>query len=915
MGKNLRSRTCYRVLSPDLSEDPETVYGNAMLSALRRLLAYFRRNRLDDDLAEEIRHHLELRTQALIDSGVAPAEAVREARRQFGNVTAIRERTRDQWGGSSVDTLIQDVRYGLRMIRKAPGFSAVAIASLAVGIGASTVLFSFANSFLFRPVQAASPEQLISLFTSGFEGGLYGGSSYADYETFRAVPVFNGLLASRRAEATLSSAERPDVVRGLLVSGDYFDVLGLQPSLGRFFRAEENQTPGTHAVIVLSHDAWRRRFGADPAIAGRVIELSGQPFTVIGVGPPRFGGTHIEDMADFFVPAMMGEVISPVRDLLRDRRQRSFRILGRLKAGVTLPQASAALQVTAAELLRQDPVAWRNRAGRGRVVAALPETAARFAGAGPGTVTAIFSSVMAGVVALLTIACVNVATVLLGRATIRRKEIAVRLALGASRRRLVRQLLTECALLATAGGALGLMIAQSVAALFLRFRPDGVPVFDLTLDYRILLFSIGASLLTVVLFGLAPALQTTRADVNAELKDAARTVRVRGFRFGLRACLVVVQVAVSLALMIGAALMLRSSHAGQTEDPGFRRADVLSVGINLSTVPNRDGAHARFYQDAVRSVAQIPGVERVALAALVPMDGSNSQTTIRIAEGGSPISTSPDINIVGAGYFALLDIPVKQGREFTAADRDSSPPVAVVNETMARYFWNGEPVGKGFTDENTNEQVHIVGVVRDLRHRSFGEVPMPMVYFCATQRSRARMTLHVRTTAPPRVIAPVVQRTLHEIERSAGLTHAETMKEYFDRVTLPQRLGAGGAMATAGLELALSVMALYGVIAFTASQRRREIGLRMALGASSRSVITLIMREGLLLTAVGIVLGVGVALLGGVALRSLLIGIGPADPVSFGGAVLVLLIVGAAASYVPARSALSVDPSTALRSE
>jgi predicted permease len=361
--------------------------------------------------------------------------------------------------------------------------------------------------------------------------------------------------------------------------------------------------------------------------------------------------------------------------------------------------------------------------------------------------------------------------------------------------------------------------------------------------------------------------------------------------------------------------MLRSAHAGRTEDPGFRRHDVLSVALDLSTVPDRDGAHARFYQDAVRSAAALPSVERVALAALVPLDGSNSQVTFQVAGSRSPISTSPDINIVGPGYFALLDIPVTQGREFTATDRRSSPPVAVVNETMARAFWNGDPVGKALTDERTGEHLHVVGVVRDLRHRSFAEEPTPMVYFCAEQRSRARMTLHVRTSVPPRAIAPALHRVLHEIERSAGLTPVETMTEYFDRVTLPQRLGAAAAMAVAGLELALVVMALYGVIAFAASQRRREIGLRMALGASSRSVMALIMREGLLLTVAGVVLGVGLALLAGAALRSLLIGIGPADPVSFGGGVLVLLLVGAVASYVPARRALSVDPSTALRSE
>ena len=494
-----------------------------------------------------------------------------------------------------------------------------------------------------------------------------------------------------------------------------------------------------------------------------------------------------------------------------------------------MTEANAAFRVLAADLHRQDPAAWTDRAGRARVVTAMPETAARFAGEGPGFVIAMFTGLIAGVVALLAIACVNVATVLLARATTRRKEIAVRLAMGASRGRVIRQLLTECALLAAAGGVLGLLIAQSVAALFLRFRPDEAPAFDLTLDYRILLFGIAASLVTVVLFGLAPALQTTRPDVNAELKDTTRPVRLRGLRFNLRSGLVVIQVALSLAFVIGAALMVRSSHAGRTEDPGFRREGVFSIGINLSTIPDRGGAHARFYQEATRSVAAIPGVDRVALAGLVPMDGSNSQTTLRMPWG----STSPDINEVGPGYFALLDIPIKKGREFTTDDHESSPRVALVNETMAQRAWHGDAVGKVFTVDNTNELFQVVGVVGDLRHRSFAEAPIPMVYFSAAQRSRPRMTLHVRTPVPPRVIASRRAEGPPR-DRSLGrLTLPETMTEYVDRVTLPQRLTAAGAIATGGLELTLAVMALYGVISFTASQRRREIGLRMALGASS----------------------------------------------------------------------------------
>ena len=821
---------------------------------------------------------------------------------------------RKAWGGSIIQSLMTDVRYGVRMIRKAPGVSAVAIVSLAVGIGASTVLFSVANAVLFRPMHAERPEQVLQLFTSNTDGSRYGSSSYADYQALRDLPVFDGLAASTRATATWNESDRRDVVDGLLVSANYFDMLGLQPWRGRFFRLEEGRTD-SEAVVVLSHTAWQRRFVGDEATVGRIIELNGHSFTIIGVAPPGFAGTSIEHAADFFVPATMQHVISPGADLIGNRRARVFRVYGRLGSSVSLRQAEAALSVTATQLLAHDPDAWRDQHGRGRAMTLLPEITARFVGAPAGSALVLFSSVIAGVITLLAIACVNVATVLLARASTRRKEIAVRLAIGASRRRLLCQLLTECALLAAAGGALGLAIAQSVAVLFVRFRPDGVPPFDLTIDYRILLFSLGASVLTVVLCGLAPALQTTRPDVNAELKDTTRPVRFRGWRFGLRSGLVVTQVALSLALVTGSALMLRSLQATHTEEPGFRRDGVLSVGLDLSAIPDRNGAHARVYDDAVRSVAALPGVERVALAALVPLDGTNRQTMMQIAGDGSPISMAPDINVVGPGYFALLDIAVTRGREFTSADSRWSPGVAVVNERMAREYWNGDALGKVLTIERTGESLQIVGVVRDLRHRSFAEEPKPMVYFSAQQHPGARMTLHVRTAAPPQAIGPAIHGVLRDINRAAGITPVEAMHAYFERVTLPQRLGAAGAMALSVLELALVVMALYGVIAFAAAQRTREIGVRLALGATARSVLVLIMREGMLLTAVGVILGLGLAVLAGAGLSSLLVGIGPVDPVSFGAAVVAVLLVGAGASYVPARRALSVDPSNALRTE
>jgi predicted permease len=882
---------------------------------IRRLQALFRRNRLDDELAEEIRNHIEHRRRSLVDDGMAPEQAAYEARRQFGNVGLVRERAREHWGGSLIDSILQDLRYGLRLIVKAPMFTMVAISSLALGIGASAILFGLASSFMFRPIHAANAGQIVQLFTSNRDGSLYGGSSYADYEMYRDAGVFSGLLASMRTTATLSDLERPETVDGLLVSGNYFDVLGLRPSLGRFFRPEENQVPGRNPVVVLSDDAWRRRFGADPAIVGRPIELSGTVLTVIGIAPPRFAGTSVENVAEFFAPAMMQSALATDEDLLKNQNARVATVLGRLGAGVTHERADAAFRVLAARLASAEPKAWLDANGHARVVSVLPELDARFVGAPRGTALAIISSLTATVTILLAIACVNVATVLLARASVRRKEIAVRLAMGASRRRLIRQMLTECTLIAAAAGTLGLAITQAAAALFTRFRPDGVPAFDLTIDARILLFSVGASMLTVFFFGLAPALQSTRPDVNAELKGAGRTVRVGRRRFNLRAGLVVVQVATSLALVAGAALMFRSARAALTIDPGFRRDQVVNVGIDLSTVPDRDGAHLRLFQEAVRTVAALPGVERASLAALVPLDGSNMQARFRIVDGTKADTIIPDINMVSSGYFALLDIPVRQGREFTAADISAAPGVAVVNESMAREYWNGAAIGHTVIDDDTNAPLRIVGVVRDVRHRSFGEAPRPMLYLSASQFARRRMTLHVRSAVPPGELAQAVQRSLRNLDRAAGFGAAETMDEYLARMTMEQRLGAAGAIAMGALELALAVMAIYGVIAFAASERRREIGLRLALGASGRDVVSMLMRDGLVLAGSGVVVGLGIAIAGGVALESELIGVSSMDPVSLFGPAVLLVVVAAVASYIPARRALTVDPSTVLKSE
>jgi predicted permease len=888
------------------------------MMVITRLLSHLRRNRLDDEQAEEIAQHIELRRQSLVDDGMDPREAEWEARRQFGNVAGIQEETRDLRIFPALDTIVRDVQYGWRVIMKSPGFSAVAIVSLAVGIGASSVIFSFANAFLFRPLPGTHPSPLMRVFTSNASGPLYGSCSYPDYQDLRdRTSVFSDLLAYRRAKATLSDSGQSAMMPGALVSANYFGVLGLRPSLGRFFLPEENRSPGTHAVVVLSDDAWRRRFGSDPHIVGRTIGLNGHGFTVVGIGPRNFAGISFDEGAEFFVPVMMERAISPGADTLRRRRDRGYTVLGRLQTGGSPAEAGTAVRLLASQLFLQYPLEWRNNRGLGRTFTVLPEIEARFAGAPEGTWLGLFSGVMAGAVVLLGIACVNVAMVLLARAAARRKEIAVRLALGASRRRVVRQLLTECALLAAAGGALGLVVAQWAAALVATWRPAEVPALDLTLDYRVVLFTAGASILTLFLFGLAPALQTTRPDVNAELNDRTSPVRIRRFRFGLRDGIVIVQVTVSFVLVVGAALMLRSAWTGLREDPGFRRDGIFNVKIDLSTTTGDADSRNRFYRAAVESVTALPGVEHAALAALVPLDGSNRTMAMTARADALMNDAVVDVNVVGPGYFRLLDTPVVQGREFSPDDREGAPLVAVVNETMARRFWGDTALGKVFARRDLPGDIEVVGVVRDVRNRSLAESVIPIVFFPAGQSDEARMTLHVRTSAPPRLVAESVHRVLHELDPTAGLSAAETMTEFMQFVTLPQRLGGAGAAAAAVLELSLVAMALYGVIAYTTTQRTREIGLRIALGASSRSVARLIVMDGLALAGVGIAVGMAGALAAGPLVESggLLIGVSPIDPISFGVACVVLLTVACGASYLPARRALRVDPATALRSE
>jgi predicted permease len=825
-----------------------------------------------------------------------------------------------------MQTLIQDLRYGARMLWKQPGFTLIVALTLSLGIGANGVIFSLVNALLLRPLPVEKPEQLAAVYTSDFSSGDFGATSYLDYVDFRdRNRVFAELAAYQPPQPlSLNIDGTNERMFGEIVSGNYFSTLGLKPSLGRGFLPEEDRTPGERSVAVISHKLWQTRFGGDPATVGRSVNINGHPFTIVGVAPEKFAGVLRGFAADWWIPAMMMKEASPGSDNLSHRSNRSFLVMGRMKPGVTLQQSQSDFNSIAAQLYKEWPAHWENIRRQSRSVSVTPESEARLM-PGMRMPLVIFMALLMTVAGLvLLIACANIANLLLARATARRKEIAIRLAIGAGRRRLIRQLLTESVMLALLGGGSGLLLAGWGADLLMAFKPPlPIPVeLDLHGDWRVFGFMFGLSLLTGIVFGLAPALAASRPDVIASLKDETGAAITGGRPGRLRGSLVVTQVAVSLLLLICAGLFLRSLRNASAIDPGFDADNLLALSMDLKLQGYDETKGRNFTDQLLERVRSLPGVISASVTDQLPLgfDGARRGVTIEgyMAQPGE--STEINSSFVAPGYFETLRIPLSQGRTLQPQDGANAPGVALVNEAFARRYWPGQsPVGKriqmGAVRSGVNDAPYItvIGVAPDGKYATLGEDATPFIYFNLAQNFGLSQTLVVRTQGNPLDSLAAVRGEVAALDKNLPLYDVKTMRQHLGLALLPARL-AGGVLGIFGLvALALAAAGIYGVMAYSVAQRTREIGIRMALGADRRDVVRLVARQGMTLVVTGMAIGLAAALALTQLLKSLLFGVSATDPLTFTAIALLLTFVALLACWIPARRATKVDPMVALR--
>jgi putative ABC transport system permease protein len=814
------------------------------------------------------------------------------------------------------ETWLQDARFAVRLLWKSPLFTATAALSLAIGIGANATIFSVGSALLLRPMPAISgTDRLVDI-------GRHRGDdefdtvSYPNYKDIRdRATSFSGIYAYMIEPTPMSlggpgGAER---IYGMLVTGNYFDTLGVRPHLGRMLRPEDDAAPGASPVAVLGHDLWTRRFGADGGVVGSQVTLNGYPFTVIGVAPRGFQGTTVLK-GDLWVPLSMASQARPMlRPTIFDSRVSTWLFMGgRLKDGGAIDSANAELATIARSLEQQYPQSNERMGFRAHPVAVVP---------GISRILAGFIGLLMGIVTLLLlIACVNLAGMLLARGASRSREIAVRLAIGANRTRIVRQLLTETAVLFVVGAAAGLLLSRWLTAMLLALLP-ALPVplsVEITTDWRVVVFTAAISLVAAVLCGLAPALQARRTSLVPALK--ADVLDAQTSRLRLRNLFVVGQVTLSLVLVIAAGLFMRALERAATTPTGFdhRNVDVIALDLSLARYDSNTGRI--FARELLDRTRQLPGVQAVALAVDLPLNGGNMGFG-RLAVPGAPRaerdgSIDADWNIVEPGFFSTLRMRLASGRDFTEADREGAPPVIIVNEAFARAAWGRTDVlGQQVTADRAAapEQLTVVGVAADARFRSIGEPAQPYVFVPFGQQYHAGINLLVKSAGAGTI--GEVRTLVRSMNANLPVTEALSLEDVTAVGTIPQRI-AGAVAGTLGIVgLLLAAMGIYGVTSYAVSRRTREIGIRMALGAGHQQVLRLLLFQGARLAAAGIVLGTILAGAASQLLGSLLLGVEGIDPLTFTAAAALFASVSVAATYVPARRALAVDPMVALRTE
>jgi predicted permease len=881
----------------------------------------------DEDLHRELSAHLELETEEQIEAGYSCEEASYRALRSLGNTTLIVEVTREMWGWMSLERLWQDLRYALRTVRRYPGFATVAVLSMALGIGANTAIFSLLDAVLLKSLPVKSPRQLVLLrHTTARENS--DGFPYSSYAQLRdRNQVFAGMLAYSRVPLSVSIDDQIEpVISGQLVSGSYFETLGVGAAVGRMLTPDDDRLPGGHPVCVISYGYWKRRFSGRPDVVGRMIRISGAPFVVVGVTPPEFFGLEVGRSPVISVPLMMQAQVMPGIERLTEKTQLNdwLHVIGRLKPGVAMPQAQASLEVLYGQIVQELVTRFASE-GAG-FVRYLGEQRIAISPGGQGIsdLRRQFSKpllvLMVFVGLVLLIACANVANLLLARATVRQKEIAVRLAIGAGRTRLIRQLLTESVLLAAMGGAVGLLFAYWGTDGLLALQ--GAIQVAAPMDARLLAFTFAVSLLTGVVFGIAPAFRAVRLGLGSHSSAQSTLGRL----------LVVSQVALSVVLLIGAGLLVRSLEKLRSVDAGFRSDHVLLTRLEPAGSDRKTPQLTARYDQLLARVSAIPGVRVASLAGVSP-----------ITRGGWAIPGAALISVPGStapgadsrvswtqifpNSFEALGVPLLAGRDFGPQDSgrfspqptDNSHLVAIVNQTMARQFFGDQnPVGKRFGMSGRSPALlEVIGVVKDTKFGSLREKIAPMFFlpFSQANTGRGQMTLEVHIAGDATGIAAAIRREARALDPNALPFAVETLDAQVAASLSQERLIAFLSSLFGGLAWALASVGVYGLMSYNVARRTRELGIRMALGARAGDVLRIVWQDTLALLGLGILIGLPVAMGMGRLLSVLLFGLTPSDPVTLSAAAAIMLVTGTVAGYWPARRASRVDPMVALRYE
>jgi macrolide transport system ATP-binding/permease protein len=884
-----------------------------LLRLFHRLRSFFRGTEQDRDLDAEMSAHLELAIEENLQSGLSPGEARRQALVRFGGPQQARENHREARGLPLLETLLQDLRFALRMLRRSPGFALLAIFCLTLGIGANAAVFSWMEGLLFRPYpMVANQERLVAL--TGTTQTDRTGLSWPDFlDLQRNCKLFDAFFVSKITGTTLSIGDRAQVVTGSIVSANYFNTLGIHPILGRAFDPEEDVGRSAHPVTVISYQLWKERFGGDLQIIGKTQRMDGVLHTIIGVAPEGFYGTFVGWAMKFWVPASMEDTFEAGGYKLEDRGERWIESYARLKPGVTLEQAQQEVSAVAKRLDMDYPAT-----NRGHSIKLWPLWQTPFNNA--GNLLPTLETMLVVVIFVLLIACANVGNLLLVRSFARRHEITVRVAVGAGRKRLLQQLLIEGLVLSAIGATGGLLIARwcsHLLVLLLPVRNGNAMHLPGEMDWRVMALSIAVCLLATLLFALVPAIQTSKIDLAGTLRsEMAGVARGRG-KSWVRSTLVVVQVSLCFILLVGAGLLLESLQKIRSDSPGFSADGVLVTAVNL-VASGYDVERAKsFQEELIDHVQALPGVESAAFARQTPLGyGTFSSAPIAV-DGYQPApdeQPSADYNQVGPGYFAAIGIPLVSGREFARSDNETAAPVAIINETLAARYWPGKnPVGERL--QAKGKWMQIVGVARTSKYYSMRELPKPFFYVPRRQDFSISAVLTIRTRLWPEIFAAAMSRELKAMDPNLALYEVISLQEQVDRSTSTQKVAVTLTGTLGGLALVLAAIGLYGVMSYTVSQSTRELGLRMALGAHTSGLFRLVISRGLALTFGGIFLGTALALGLTRLLGYLLYKVSPYDPVAFSYAFLVLTIVSLIACFLPAWRATRVDPIVALRYE